>query len=43
MVGTSKTTRAVLNYVFDELAPGITQIQTEMGLEGKPLINTAAG
>ena len=41
--GTAKTARAVLGFVFDELAPVITQIQTEMGLEGKSLINTAAG
>ena len=40
---TAASARAVLSYVFAELAPVITQIQVEMGVEGKALVDTAAG
>lgn len=40
---TATSAGAVLSYVFAELAPVITQIQTEMGVEGKALVDTAAG
>lgn len=33
----------VLDYIITNLAPVTTQIQTEMGEEGKPLVDTAAG
>ena len=40
---TAGSAHAVLSYIISGMAPVVTQIQTEMGLEGKPLINTAAG
>ena len=40
---TAASARAVLSYVFAELAPVVTQIQIEMGVEGRTLAETAAG
>ncbi len=40
---TAASARAVLSYVVVALAPVITQIQVEMGVEGRALIDTAAG
>ena len=40
---TSKSAVALLDHVFNKLAPVTTQIQIEMGKEGKSLIDTVAG
>ncbi|KJA16047.1 hypothetical protein HYPSUDRAFT_325670 [Hypholoma sublateritium FD-334 SS-4] len=40
---TAASAGAVLSYVFAELAPVVTQIQTELGVERKTLVDTAAG
>ena len=40
---TSKSAIALLNHVVNKLAPVTTQIQIEMGKEGKSLIDTVAG
>ena len=40
---TSKSAVALLDHVFNKLTPVTTQIQIEMGKEGKSLIDTAAG
>ncbi len=40
---TAASAHAVLSYVLAELAPVVTQIQIEMGVEGRALVDTSAG